>query len=141
MPQKKSRVIKYAELRKKIESTPYEDDEEDSANYTNYKSDEERHQNTNPKSPQVLHNTLSIPLEDLLNEDGKYKHRRAMMTTLEFKTIDTPKEQNKKKKKGTQVSGSPKEITNLFKKWWMWVIIGLLGLGIIIVVIYFSLNY
>lgn len=32
----------------------------------NYKSDEERHQNTNPKSPQVLHNTLSIPLEDLL---------------------------------------------------------------------------
>lgn len=63
------------------------------------------------------------------------------MTTLEFKTIDTPKEQNKKKKKETQVSGSPKEITNLFKKWWMWVIIGLLGLGIIIVVIYFSLNY
>ena len=30
MPQKKSRVIKYAELRKKIESTSYEDDEEDS---------------------------------------------------------------------------------------------------------------
>ena len=62
MPQKKSRVIKYAELRKKIESTSYEDDEEDSANYTNYKSDEERHQNTNPKTPQVLHHTLSIPL-------------------------------------------------------------------------------
>lgn len=135
MSQKRSRVVRYAELRRKIENMTYYSFGDDTTPLTDYKSDEERHAPQNYNSPKVMHNTLSIPLNDLLEEDGKYKHRRALMSTQEFKAIDTAPEEKDKKKKGEMLSKAPKAFPNLFKKWWSYVIIGILLITIIVVVI------
>lgn len=143
MSQKRSRVIKYAELRHKIESMTYEDEDSslDQSAYNALKTDDDsRRRKPRPNSPKVIHNTLSIPLEELL-QDGKYKNRRAMMNTQEFKALDTRPEEYEKKKSGTMVSSTPKKFNNILGKWWAWILIALLLAAVVGMIIYFSLTY
>lgn len=146
MSQKRSRVVKYAELRHKIESMTFEDEDSnlDQAAYNALKTDDDsKRRKARPNSPKVIHNTLSIPLEELL-KDGKYKNRRAMMNTQEFKALDTKPEEYKKTKNGTSgtmVSSNPKKFKNIMRKWWAWVLIALLLAIIVGMIIYFSLAY
>lgn len=135
MSMKRSRVVRYAELRRKIESTTYDSFNEEASSSFDFKSDEQRRASQSSNSPKVLHNTLSIPLSDLLEEDGKHKNRRALMSTQEYKVIDTAPEEKGKKKKGEMLSKAPKPLPNLFKKWWAYALIGLLLLIILIVVV------
>lgn len=142
MSQKRSRVVRYAELRKKIESTTYQGESmgTKSAPSDSFGKDDERRKREVKTSPKVIHNTLSIPLSELLNQDGRHMSRRAMMSTQEFKALDTSPEQ-KKRKNGSLVNSSPRQINNIFRKWWAWALVGIVVLAVVGLIVYFSLRY
>lgn len=136
-----SRVIRYAELRRKIENASYaEIGGEEGGLPTDYRPDDARHPPSFSNSPKVLHNTLSIPLSALLEEDGRYKNRRALMSTKEFEAIDKAPEPSSHHKRGEKVSKVKKPIGPALKRWWTWALVGVLGVAVLATVIAVSLN-
>lgn len=120
MANERSRIVRYADLRRKIENMSYFslDEEKKQAPITEYKSDPDPSKAPKPSNPQVRHNTLTVPLDQLLKENG-------VENTMEFKAIDEAPINSKKEAvvfKGRQVGDRKK--SRLPKDWWIWALVG-----------------
>lgn len=134
MSEQRSRVIKYEDLRRKIENLSYFslNDQLDNSSTSSY--DLNASKNSVKSSSTVRHNTLTVPLDNLLNEVKK-KDDYAINSTQELKLTD---ENNPSKGKKSSFSKFMHESIHsskpLYKNWIFWTII-ILTIAIIICLI------
>lgn len=138
MSEQRSRVVKYEDLRRKIENLSYFslNDQLDNSS-TNY--DLNISKNSVKGSSTVRHNTLTVPLDNLLSE-AKKKDDYSINSTQELKITD---ESNPTKGKKTSFSKFMHESIHsnkpLYKNWIFWTIIILTLVIIVILILCFTL--
>jgi len=120
MEEKKSRVVKYEALRRKIENMSYFDLEENTSKDSHFDLDNIKINVTNSN---VRYNTLTVPLDELL-KDSKRKDSRVMNSTQDIKMKDETK-------KGKSIA---KGNVPFWKNWIFW-LVSALCIGIIIMII------
>lgn len=144
MSQEKSRVMRYADLRRKIENMSYFSLGESVKSEFTPDNDSLSSTPSASQGSVVKHNTLTIPLDELLSETPGKSRRlsRAAANTQELKKIDEPV-LNKSTKRhryyyGERVGmGTPRK--NKYGQWWIWVIVGIVCLGLVAGIIYLAI--
>ena len=142
--------MRYADLRRKIGNMyyfPLESGEENAQ--PEFKTDREALSRapTREASAVVTHNTLTIPLDELLEEAQKTGHgrSRAAANTQELKKIDEPRSGKTKRRFRDGLFGREsmgyRKPRSRHPALWVWIIVGLLCAGLAVAIIVLALVY
>lgn len=124
MNKQRSRIVKYADLRRKIENMSYFDlNSEKDKKSLYYEPDNF----PKPKStPVIKHNTLTVPLAELLKEAKKHDYN-SISSTQELKSTDEPVKPTKKERGKNKFFESVTDAFHsagpLYKNWIFWAIL------------------